>query len=419
MSEKFKIRPSYVAKFRCIGSECEDTCCKGWDVLLDKATYEKYQLIPVSSLRSVVNTQVELIKENASPSNYARVKLSENGNCPFLAEDDLCSVQKQYGEDYLSATCAIYPRVLNKVDGEMERSLYVSCPEAARLVLLEPDLLQAEGRDSSRASREDQFSNLDTDQEFAGRKPYQFFWEVRKLILSLIRNRTYPLWQRLFFLGMFCEGLEQCSRQEPGEQVPVILAEYTQMIERGQLREQLNSIDKHITTQLDFVMRAVDQRMRIGTESRRYMECVQEFLQGIQYNPNSTAEDDARHYTEAYRNYYEPFQQKHEYMLENFLANYVFKNLFPFGHPAGLHHEQRSISEEYSLLLAQFALIKGLLIGLAGQHRDNFAPEHVVKVIQSISKISEHSPAYLQGVLQLLEERNLKSAYGMAVLLRN
>jgi lysine-N-methylase len=309
--------------------------------------------------------------------------------------------------------------VLNKVDGQMERSLYVSCPEAARLVLLDPYLIKPEESDSYSASREDQFSDFDTDQELAGRKPYQFFWEIRQFILSLIANRTYPLWQRLFFLGMFCERLEECCKQEPSEQVPVLLAEYTEMIQRGQLREQLNSINKHITTQLDFVMRSADQRMRIGADSRRYMECVQEFLQGIQYNPNSTAEEDARHYTAAYSNYYLPFQQKHEYILENFLTNYVFKNLFPFGRPAGLHHEQRTISEEYFLLLAQFALIKGLLIGLAGQQRHRFAPEHVVKVIQSISKISEHSPAYLQSVLQLLDERNLKSAYGMSVLLRN
>ena len=24
--------PEYVKKFKCIGSECEDTCCKGWRI---------------------------------------------------------------------------------------------------------------------------------------------------------------------------------------------------------------------------------------------------------------------------------------------------------------------------------------------------------------------------------------------------
>jgi lysine-N-methylase len=218
---------------------------------------------------------------------------------------------------------------------------------------------------------------------------------------------------------MFCERLEEASRLEPMKQVPIVLAEYAEIIKSGQFREQFNAIDKHVTIQLDFVMRSADQRMRAGADNRRYMECLQEFLQGIQYDPNSSPEEDARHYSEAYSSYYEPLQQKHEYMLENFLTNYVFKNLFPFGRPSGLHHQQKSISTEYFLLLAQYALIKGLSIGIAGLHKDAFGTEQVVKVIQSISKISEHSPAYLQSVLQLVEERNLKSAYGMAVLLRN
>jgi lysine-N-methylase len=40
------LRPQYAKAFRCIGSECEDTCCHGFDVPIDKATYEKYQTLP-------------------------------------------------------------------------------------------------------------------------------------------------------------------------------------------------------------------------------------------------------------------------------------------------------------------------------------------------------------------------------------
>ncbi|MGA3040937.1 MAG: hypothetical protein ABSF54_09150 [Bryobacteraceae bacterium] len=29
--------------FHCIGADCEDTCCVGWFVHVDKPTYEKYQ----------------------------------------------------------------------------------------------------------------------------------------------------------------------------------------------------------------------------------------------------------------------------------------------------------------------------------------------------------------------------------------
>ena len=35
-----QIRPFYAENFHCIGSACEDTCCRGWSVPIEKATYE-------------------------------------------------------------------------------------------------------------------------------------------------------------------------------------------------------------------------------------------------------------------------------------------------------------------------------------------------------------------------------------------
>lgn len=39
-----KIRvPSYFKDFKCIASECEDTCCAGWEIVIDQETYNCYQ----------------------------------------------------------------------------------------------------------------------------------------------------------------------------------------------------------------------------------------------------------------------------------------------------------------------------------------------------------------------------------------
>ena len=38
-----KIRvPEYFKDFKCIASECEDTCCAGWGIVIDDETYKKY-----------------------------------------------------------------------------------------------------------------------------------------------------------------------------------------------------------------------------------------------------------------------------------------------------------------------------------------------------------------------------------------
>ena len=39
------LHPSYLDEFKCIGGECEDNCCVGWDVDIDKITFKQYSEI--------------------------------------------------------------------------------------------------------------------------------------------------------------------------------------------------------------------------------------------------------------------------------------------------------------------------------------------------------------------------------------
>ena len=53
----------------------------------------------------------------------------------MLTPDYWCSVQRQYGESYLSNTCRAYPRVAYFMLDYYERSLSMTCPIAAELIL--------------------------------------------------------------------------------------------------------------------------------------------------------------------------------------------------------------------------------------------------------------------------------------------
>ena len=40
MYNKMKVAcPTYFKKFSCIGGKCENTCCKAWDIEIDKNTF--------------------------------------------------------------------------------------------------------------------------------------------------------------------------------------------------------------------------------------------------------------------------------------------------------------------------------------------------------------------------------------------
>ena len=37
--------PDYYKEFQCIADQCEDTCCAGWQIVVDKRSLKKYKKI--------------------------------------------------------------------------------------------------------------------------------------------------------------------------------------------------------------------------------------------------------------------------------------------------------------------------------------------------------------------------------------
>jgi lysine-N-methylase len=180
-------RPEYATKFRCIGKDCEDNCCRAWEVSIDKLTYQKYQAIP--ELRVLLD-EYFVRSNNAVDNNYAVVKHNLSCQCPLLSPQGLCGIHEKYGPEYLSVTCSTYPRSPIKIDGVMEYPLSLSCPEAARLVLLDAQLLPQDGSDTGHRT----YAGLLTmpDHTVAeGSDALRFFWEIREFSISLVRDRSY------------------------------------------------------------------------------------------------------------------------------------------------------------------------------------------------------------------------------------
>ena len=146
-----RLQPSSYHAFRCIGADCEDTCCVGWIVNVDKPTYEAYQRCDDPELGPPLNELVTISQTGSSDDNYARINLSGPA-CPFLSEG-WCAIQKKLGEAYLSDHVLSYPRVMNVVDDVLQRSLDLSCPEAARMVLLDPNPMEFDEEEARRAIR--------------------------------------------------------------------------------------------------------------------------------------------------------------------------------------------------------------------------------------------------------------------------
>lgn len=118
-------KPTFYKEFSCIAGACPDTCCAGWQIMIDEKSLQKYRRFK-GPFRNRLHNDIDW-KEH---SFYQYDK-----RCAFLNEDNLCDIYSEAGKDMLCDTCRKYPRHIEEFEGLREYSLSLSCPEAARIFL--------------------------------------------------------------------------------------------------------------------------------------------------------------------------------------------------------------------------------------------------------------------------------------------
>jgi lysine-N-methylase len=410
-------QPDYSENFRCIGPACEDSCCEEWTIHVDRSTFEKYQTLPAGPLRTIIDESILPTQgqqqdggQNGAAA-FAQIHMNALHKCPLLSAGRLCRIQEEHGAELLPHACAHYPRITYGIGGTTETALSLSCPEAARLVLLNPQLLKSAGRECG--------MEIAGDGAHADELYLRYFWSIRNFALVLVRNCVYPLWQRLFLLDLFSRRFDAIAPDERPEKVPHLLADFEASVASGKLQATMDTLPVDHAQQLDLVLLLSGMLLHRAHVRPRFVECVQAFTQGIGNSTVATLESLTACYAAAHEHYYAPFFEKHPYILENYLINIIFRCRFPFGRDWAQSGATPSMARESALLAAQFALMKGLLIGVAGFYREEFSAGHVVHTVQAASKHFEHHTEFLSRTYAMLVEKRMDGQLGVAILLRN
>jgi lysine-N-methylase len=69
-----------------------------------------------------------------------------------------------------------------------------------------------------------------------------WFGPIRQSALALVVNRAYPLWQRLFLLGVFCRRLDAISSGELRRGVPAFLTDFEATVASAALRTAMETL---------------------------------------------------------------------------------------------------------------------------------------------------------------------------------
>lgn len=424
---------AYADRFRCIGPLCEDTCCQGWKIPVDAEAMERYHSLLTSPLKSQIIGAITQAPAPSSDSGAVAprpsaeaaaqnvLRMKEDGHCALLNSESLCTIHAQLGEAYLPGVCASYPRVQRKLGAIAETALALSCPEAARLVLLSPALLSPALLSPAERSQPG-------PSESAPEAP-AYFAEIRSTMLALIGSHNLPLWQRLFLLGLLCHRLDSIDAGQLRADIPDYLARFRADAESGASVLQMESMPYDPEAQLDVVLRLAGLMLHRSRVTPRFAKCIAEFTSGISNGPEATLSTLTAAYNGACNDWFDPFVQRHPYVLENYLVNLVVLQRFPFGRvskppscdprASDLQSAAQSKRREFSRLIAQFVLMRGILIGVAGHYRDQFSTEHVVHTVQAASRHFEHHPEFLSSAQALVAESRLDGIAGLSILLRN
>lgn len=173
-------RPDYFQEFKCTAGQCQDTCCAGWQIMIDDDSLEKYKKIKGEYIWKVM-TCIDWEEGCFRQDNAKR--------CAFLNPDNLCDLYKNVGEDALCKTCREYPRHTEEFEEVREVTLSVSCPEVARILMerMTPVIFIREER-----SKEEETLEFEEFDPFL----YSIIEESRDAMLEILQNRTLPLQER-------------------------------------------------------------------------------------------------------------------------------------------------------------------------------------------------------------------------------
>lgn len=190
--------PDYYKEFQCIADKCEDTCCAGWQIVIDEKSLFKYKsMIKDGKMRLRLLSMIDWREKVFRQSKEKR--------CAFLNEDNLCDLYSNCGESSLCKTCKRYPRHIEEFEGVREITLSISCPEVARILL----------------SKAEPVSFLSYERE--GEEEYEefdpFFFSIledsRVEMINILQERTLPLRQRVVtILAMAHDMQGRINRQE-------------------------------------------------------------------------------------------------------------------------------------------------------------------------------------------------------------
>lgn len=355
-----KIRvPKYLNKFKCIADKCEDTCCAGWEIVIDEETYDYYENLSGSfgeRLRS------EIVNDGED-----NIFVLKNGNCAFLNENKLCDIYNELGEDGLCYTCKKYPRYMEEFGSLREIGISLSCPEAARIMLGDSNKVEFE------LSENDEFitSYNDIDAML-----FIELMQCRSIIFNILQNRNIDLNIRASIILNFGKEIQD---KIDGEDLATLKAIKERYIDKNFINNTINDLDKNINDKEEWY-NDIEEHLNVFKSLKHINDSDPLGLDKmLSYIEGSSKE--RKIYLDKYKEFnifYEDNMYKFENILVYFVFRYFMKAVFDY-----------DVAAKIKTAVVSYLMIKQLCV-VRWIESGDFNDEDIVDISHTYSKDIEH-----------------------------
>lgn len=356
--------PEFLKHFRCLGADCADSCCKGWNMQLTDADYERY-----------VATSSELAASATGEKGSYRMQRDPASDCCVRFKEGLCSIQQTYGEDMLGEACYFYPRATRALGSHTVMTAAPSCPEIARLALYDEKAFS--------------FSEVILDRLPSTLKNFlpdgisdKDALAIHALFMEKPLDAAIPAERVLMRMFAVAESLERINVTSWKEAVPFYFEQADARLPAPESKDTDPAFLLQALCGLVFAAKKVN--------NTRLMQTIGEMEQALHVKirmdnltivplPDSIGKAAAllRKWQQEYQPIYAP-------LLSRYLALQLSLALFPFG---GFGD---SMTERLAIIGIRFATVKlGLMSALDAAGKP-LAEAEIIRVIQSISRFLDH-----------------------------
>jgi len=367
--------PKYIIRFSCIGGDCEDTCCAAWQVDLDKDSFLHYQSCFDPVLRPLLLRYAKRNPKPETPEKYGYMEHIDDScrHCGLLSEAKLCRIHERLGESALSNLCATYPRNTYHFGGLYQMTLALSCPEAARLALLEEDAFDFVAMEHT--VRTGSVSVINPKPGI----PLTVMDDVRTSIIQILRTQELELSIRMKVVGIFCERLTALIQAKQYGSIPGLIQEIDAAIATESWVSSLAGMKERPEFQAPDAVLFFNARGTVFQTSRQrsIMDMVTKTL--------GVGEDGTFEPSVLLQSYevglarLVPALDNVPWLLEHFLLNEVLTEIFPW--------KGKSPQEHYDTLFIRLAILRVMLAGRAAAQEAPLTPLELAETVQVFSRL--------------------------------